>query len=317
MPLWAGEALTVLVCLAAAAIVRFLIDALTPGVAPFVLLFPAALVATLVGGWRCGAATFAIAEFWAWYYVIPPLGMGFKGEAQPANLMLIFFAGMAVVAAAQAFRARSRRDAVERQSKLAERDLMLRELDHRMKNNFQTVASLLRLQLRRTDDAPAQHALQEALNRVLSISEAHRNLYAAGHDLNHVDMAVYLGDLCANLADALLLGEMVRLECSIEHGALERDRAVAVGLIVNELVTNAAKHAFNDGKPGEIRVAFGRAPEGYRLTVEDNGRGLPADYASRGPGLGRGLVEAFTRQAGGSLTVGKGPGAKFEVDLAA
>jgi two-component sensor histidine kinase len=317
MPLWVGELLTALICLGAAAIVRFLIDALSPGVGPFVLLFPAALVATLVGGWRCGAIAFAVAEFWAWYYVVPPLGLSFKGEAQPDNLLLIFAAGMAVVAAAQLFRAGTRRDARERQSKLAERDLMLRELDHRMKNNFQTVASLLRLQLRRTADEPARLALQEALNRVLSISEAHRNLYAAGNDLACVDMSVYLSDLCANLADALLLGELVRLECSVEPGALERDRAVAVGLIVNELVTNAAKHAFCDGKPGEIRVAFAHHSDGYRLTVEDNGRGLPDDFATRGPGLGRGLVEAFTRQAGGSLTVGEGPGAKFEVDLAA
>ena len=101
MPLWVGELLTALICLAAAAIVRFLIDALSPGVAPFVLLFPAALVATLVGGWRCGAIAFAVAELWAWYYVVPPLGLSFKGEAQPANLLLIFVAGMAVVAAAQ------------------------------------------------------------------------------------------------------------------------------------------------------------------------------------------------------------------------
>jgi len=317
MPIWAAEVLTALVCLAAAAIVRLLVDALAPGAAPFVLLFPAALVATLVGGWRCGALTLAVAEIWAWYYVVPPLGFSFKGEAHPANLLLIFFAGMTMVAAAQAFRARSRRDVRERQSKLAERELMLRELDHRMKNNFQTVASLLKLQLRRTEDEPAKDALQAALNRVLSISEAHRAIYASGYDLSRVDMAVYLGDLCANLADALLLGEVVRLECSVEHGALDRDRAVAVGLIVNELVTNAAKHAFSDGAPGEIRVAFGKAPEGYRLTVEDNGRGLPADYATRGPGLGRGLVEAFTRQAGGSLKVGQGPGARFDVDLAA
>jgi hypothetical protein len=79
MPLWVGELLTALICLAAAAIVRFLIDALSPGVGPFVLLFPAALVATLVGGWRCGAIAFAVAELWAWYYVVPPLGLSFKG----------------------------------------------------------------------------------------------------------------------------------------------------------------------------------------------------------------------------------------------
>jgi two-component sensor histidine kinase len=317
MPRWAGEVLTALICLAAAAVLRVVVDALLPGVAPFVLLFPAALVATLVGGWRCGALTFAVAQFWAWYYVVPPVGIAFKGEAQPANLLLIFFAGMAVVAAAQAFRARTRSDARERASQLAESDLMLRELDHRMKNNFQTVASLIQLQLKRTADAPARLALEEALGRVLSVSEAHRNLYVAGESLACVDMAVYLTELCANLADALFLGELVRLECSVEPGALSRDRAVAVGLIVNELVTNAAKHAFIDGRPGEIRVNFGRRPDGYKLTVEDNGRGLPDDFASGGAGLGRGLVEAFTRQAGGELRVGQGPGARFEVDLAA
>jgi|SRR5579872_5057970 len=239
-----------------------------------------------------------------------------KGEAQAPNLIAIFVAGLIIVAVAQAFRQAARREAAERVAKLAERDLMLRELEHRMKNNFQTVAGLIEMQLRRANDEPAKAALKEALGRVVSISQAHRNLYA-GEDVRTVDMAVYLKDLCANLAEALFLGELVRLECEAEPTPLERDRAVAVGLIVNELVTNAAKHAFTDGRTGQIRVAFERAPSGYRLVVEDDGQGLPADFASRRKGLGRGLVEAFTRQAGGSLTVSKGPGARFEVDLAA
>jgi two-component sensor histidine kinase len=317
LPLWMGELITALLCLAVAGIIRFVIDAVTPGVAPFVLLFPASLVATLVGGWRTGALTFAISEIWAWYYVVPPRGLTFKGEAEPANLITIALAGAVMIAVAQAFRSGARHDAEERQAKLAERDLMLRELEHRMKNNFQTVASLIQLQLRRAADEPARDALRQALSRVVSISEAHRNLYAAGDDVSRVEMAVYLKELCANLADALFLGELVRLECSVEPGALDRDRAVAVGLIVNELVTNAAKHAFADGGPGQIRVAFDRRGVGYRLTVEDDGRGLPADFATGRHGLGRGLVEAFTRQAGGSLTVGAGPGARFDVDLAA
>jgi two-component sensor histidine kinase len=301
LPLWLGELITALLCLAAVGIVRFAIDALMPGTAPFVLLFPAALIATLVGGWRTGAATFAVSELWAWYYAVAPRGFGFRGEAQPANLVMIAVAGLVMIAAAQAFRSGARRDAEERQAKLAERDLMLRELEHRMKNNLQTVASLIQMQLRRAADEPAREALRQALSRVVSISEAHRNLYA-GEDAASVDMAVYLTELCANLADALFLGELVRLDCRVEVGALDRDRAVAVGLIVNELVTNAAKHAFADGRPGQIQVAFDRRGEGYRLTVEDDGRGL---------------VEAFTRQAGGSLTVVAGPGARFEVDLAA
>src|SRR5262249_34367726 len=128
MPVWVGELITSMICLAAAGVARFVIDALSPGVAPFVLLFPAALIATLVGGLRSGLTTFAAAEFIAWSYITPPQGLSFKGEAQPANLLAIFAAGVAMIAAAQAFRWGTRRDARERQTKLAERDLMLREL---------------------------------------------------------------------------------------------------------------------------------------------------------------------------------------------
>jgi two-component sensor histidine kinase len=317
VPIWVGELLTALLCLAGAGVLRFLLDAATPGVAPFVLLFPASLIATLAGGWRTGVVTLTFAELFAWYYVIPPRGFFLKGEAQAPNLITVYLAGLVIVTVAEVFRAAARQEAEERAAKLAERDLMLRELEHRMKNNFQTVAGLIEMQLRRAADGPARQALREALGRVVSISQAHRNLYGAGEDVRTVDMAVYLTDLCANLAEALFLGELVRLECEAEAAPLERDRAVAVGLIVNELVTNAAKHAFADGRTGRIRVAFGRQSGGYRLLVEDDGQGLPPDFATRRQGLGRGLVEAFTRQAGGSLHVAEGPGARFEVLLAA
>jgi two-component sensor histidine kinase len=317
MPLWAGEGVTAMVCLAAAGVTRVLIDALAPGIAPFVLIFPACLIAALIGGWRPGLATLAVSEVAAWGYLIPPRGLIWKGEAQPGNLIAIFATGLIIVAAAQLFRAMARHEADDGQARLAERDLMLRELEHRMKNNFQTVSALIATQLRRATDEQAKEALREALGRIESITEAQRNLYAVGDNDRSVDMAAYLQGLCGNLAEALFLGELVRLECRADAGVIDRDRAMAVGLIVNELVTNAAKHAFVDGHAGQIRVAFEREARGYRLIVEDNGRGLPADFATRRQGLGRGLVEAFTRQAGGSLTIISSPGARFEVELAA
>jgi two-component sensor histidine kinase len=317
LPIWAGEVITALICLAVTGVTRIAMDAALPGVAPFVLLFPACLAATLVGGWRAGLLTLAVSQLVAWAYVIPPRGLVFKGEAHPANLIAVFFAGLIVVGVAQIFRTTARQAAAEGSAKIAERDLMLRELEHRTTNNFQSVAALIGLQLRRSVDEPARKALREALGRVTSLSEAHRNLSVSAAAAQAVDMDVYLPELCSSLAQALFLGEVVRLECRAEHAALDRDRAVAVGLIVNELVTNAAKHAFADGAGGHIRVAFARQASGFRLTVEDDGRGLPADYGVRRQGLGRGLVEAFTRQAGGSLTVGGGPGARFEVDIAA
>jgi two-component sensor histidine kinase len=315
-PRWLGEAIVALACLALGGVLRLMLDALTPGLAPFVLLLPLVLVATVAGGWRPALATLSICELWTWFYVIPPKGLFHKGAASAAELAAVTVAALLVIGVAQIFRSAAGRQAEAGAAKLAERDLMLRELEHRMKNNFQTVASLLELQLRRTPDEAAREALRQALNRVISVSQAHQSLQAAG-GMRSVDMGVYLKDLCGSLAEALLLGELIRLECQAESGLLDRDRAVAVGLIVNELVTNAAKHAFPEGRTGRIRVAFQRQGTGYRLVVEDDGQGLPADFGADRRGLGRGLVEAFARQAGGSISIGQGPGARFEVDLTA
>jgi two-component sensor histidine kinase len=315
-PRWMGETLVALACLACAGVIRLALDALTPGLPPFILLLPLVLLATVTGGWRPALASLAVSELWTWLYVIPPRGVMSKGGALLGELGEATVAALFAIGVVQVFRSLAGREAEAGAAKLAERDLMLRELEHRMKNNFQTVASLLELQLRRARDESAREALRQALGRVISVSQAHQSLQAAG-GAGSVDMGIYLKDLCGSLAEALFLGELIRLECQVESGLLDRDRAVAVGLIVNELVTNAAKHAFPEGRSGQIRVAFIRRAAGYRLVVEDDGCGLPADFATSRQGLGRGLVEAFARQAGGSINIGQGPGARFEVDLVA
>src|SRR5690606_32441389 len=114
-------------------------------------------------------------------------------------------------------------------AKLNERELLLRELNHRVANNFQMVGSLLSLQAKRTENEAAQAALKDALHRVMSMSQAHRNLYVSGDDVARVDMQSYLDDLCRSLAEALFLGEFVELECQAWPASLERDRAVAIG----------------------------------------------------------------------------------------
>jgi two-component sensor histidine kinase len=222
--------------------------------------------------------------------------------------------GALILFIAHTFRASAKRAGAERAAKLEERELLLRELNHRVTNNFAMVASLLQLQASRAQDSGAKAALAGALNRVMSISQAHRNLYA-GNDMARVDMSVYLEDLCRNLAEALFLGEIVRLECDAFPASMERDRAVAIGLVVNELVTNAAKHAFTETTGGRIEVTFQPEGPGWRLTVKDDGKGLPDDFHTKRNGLGRGLVEAFARQAGGAFSYVEGPGATFVLDL--
>jgi two-component sensor histidine kinase len=316
MPSWVAEALVALGCLATAGVLRLAIDAFLPSTAPFSLLFPTVLVATLLAGWRCGAATLLINFLYAWYYILPPAGFALPNAQMGNNLIFVVVAGVMIIVAAQAFRSVVKSAMDEQSTQLEERDLLLRELDHRMRNNFQMVSALLALQQSRAADPAVKAALGDALSRVGSIADAHVSLYA-NRDAATVDMADYLNDICRNLAEGLMLGEVVRLECMACSAPMARDRAVAIGLIVNELVTNAVKYAFEEGEPGKIRVDFTRTDRGYELRVADDGKGLPPEPTPPArKGLGRGLVEAFARQAGGALRTVPGRGATFVLELA-
>jgi two-component sensor histidine kinase len=296
------------------ATIRILLQMFVPGAAPFALLYPFAVLATLLSSWRAGVITFYLGLIGAWYVVLPPEGFALGSSSDRARLVINALSGGLILFIAHTFRASAKRAGAERAAKLEERELLLRELNHRVTNNFAMVASLLQLQASRAQDSGAKAALAGALNRVMSISQAHRNLYA-GNDMARVDMSVYLEDLCRNLAEALFLGEIVRLECDAFPASMERDRAVAIGLVVNELVTNAAKHAFTETTGGRIEVTFQPEGPGWRLTVKDDGKGLPDDFHTKRNGLGRGLVEAFARQAGGAFSYVEGPGATFVLDL--
>lgn len=314
-PVWIIDIATALLCFGTMAVLRIVLEVFWPGAAPFALLYPFALLASLLSTWRAGALTFYGGMLGAWYFVVPPLGFGGLEPIGEARLAVIAVTGALTLAVAHMFRRSAQRAGRERAAKLEERELLLRELNHRVTNNFAMVASLLQMQANRDEDPAARAALGKALNRVMSISQAHRNLYAPGGEAASIDMGTYLMDLSRSLSEALLLGDIVRLECHARSVLMERDRAVAVGLVVNELVTNAAKHAFPDGALGRILISFEPGDGGWRLMVSDDGRGLPPDYATSRNGLGRGLVEAFARQAGGVLSVAGGPGATFVLDL--
>ena len=316
MPGWMAEILTAAMVMLGAAALRLAADLVFPNLAPFALLFPAGLVAALLAGWRAGALAFYGGELYAWYFLVPPRGFVLVDSGQAGNLIVIALSGALTLIVAQSFRNSAQQVAAERAAKLEERELLLRELNHRMKNNFQMVASLLELQRNRAKNEHEKSALAEALNRVMGIAQAHRNLYASGEDVSSIDVGAYLTDLCGHLADALFGGRMIRLDCRAQSASMGRDRAVALGLIVNELVTNAAKHAFEEGVGGLIEVEFTEIAGGWRLAVRDDGKGLPADYARSKRGLGRGLVDGFSRQAKAVMTVEKGPGASFVLEMA-
>ena len=202
-------------------------------------------------------------------------------------------------------------DITERKRAEERQQLLLDELNHRVKNSFTTVASLLQLRAKRAASAETREQLGDAVNQVMSIAQAYTHLYAGGQPRS-LDFADYLRALCEGLAQGMTDGERVRLNVAAVSAVMETDRALPLGMAVNELVTNAIKYAFPEGRGGCIDVTFELADGGWRLTICDDGVGLPADFGLD-RGTGAGLVKAFAQQARASLQVQPGPGARFVI----
>ena len=210
----------------------------------------------------------------------------------------------------------SRRKEAEEQlvASLREKELLLKEVHHRVKNNLQVISSLLSLQARKIHDDDTARLFQESQGRIRSMALIHEQLYRTD-DLAGVDFAAYVQDLVRNLERGLSGQDTpVRFRLDIEPLLLSLDLAIPCGMIVNELVSNAQKHAFPDRNAGEIRVEFTRREDGYRLTVADNGVGMQEEIdASDGRSLGLTVVQAFTRQIHGDLSVRHDQGTTFVI----
>ncbi len=213
-----------------------------------------------------------------------------------------------------------RRDMEERvRESLREKEVLLKEIHHRVQNNLQIVSSLLRLQSSRIENSVAKEALQDMQNRVRSMALIHEHLYRSDN-LARVDMAAYLKTLCQQVFRAMVAtNREITIQMHLDSLFLEMDQAIPFGLLVNELVSNAFKHAFPAGGKGQVVVDFHLMPEReeWRLRVADNGIGLPADFdISKNTSLGLQLVVDLTRQIGGQLAIVVAPSAIFEVTFA-
>ncbi len=191
---------------------------------------------------------------------------------------------------------------------LREKELLLKEIHHRVKNNLQIISSLLNLQSEAIRDSEDRSLFRDSQDRIRSMALIHEKLYQTD-DFAHVDFQQYLKSLLASLFRSYRLPQVACVE-HIEDIRLNIDAAIPCGLIVNELVTNALKHAFPDGQAGEVCVAFFRNSEGRLvLEVSDNGVGMPASTdAEMKEQLGLELVSILTKQIDGQLAVEHGHG---------
>lgn len=173
---------------------------------------------------------------------------------------------------------------------------MLREVNHRVSNSLQLVTAFVQMQANALRDPAAKAALNDTQTRIKAIGQVHRSLYS-NDDVGRVAMDDYLSALIADLEEASSTPEAPRrLKLSCDPVSLKTDQAVSLGVIVNELVSNACKYAYGPDQPGEVRVALATGEDGsFRLIVEDDGCGLDPDKPAQGTGLGRKLVQAMAK----------------------
>jgi len=215
-------------------------------------------------------------------------------------------------------------------------DARIKEINHRVKNNLQVISSLLSLEAERFTDPEVLEAFRESQNRIYSMSLIHQELYIKKMDT--IDFANYLRNLVAGLFNSYRVAkDRVSLRLDLEQVYMETNTAVALGIVVNELVSNALKHAFPAGNRGEIRIRFSRVDHYekdqenseeletvhgnlnekdmlYMLTIEDNGEGLPewVDIQNM-DSLGLQLVNIFVEQIEGSIELKRDRGTKFNI----
>lgn len=204
---------------------------------------------------------------------------------------------------------------------LREKEVLLKEIHHRVKNNLQITSSLLRLQAPRIKDKDALAIFTESESRIRSMALVHEKLYQS-KDMARIEFAAYIRELCSYLAQAYSVSTShIRLKFELEEGYLGIDQAVPCALILNELVSNSIKHAFPEGRRGEVAVQFScRRSEKTRkkeccLVVQDDGVGIPSEFDVRkSKSLGLTLVTNLTKQLDGRFVVlSAQPGSRFEL----
>jgi two-component sensor histidine kinase len=199
----------------------------------------------------------------------------------------------------------------EKEAALIENQALLREVHHRVKNNLQMLCDLLYLQMETAPDRDHRD-LQDAYSRIYAIARLHEQLYRSMQS-GHVLLRDYLGQLVSGFA-SIYPQAGIRLDVPSDPVYLDVDRAIHAGLIVNELITNAAKHAFPHGEAGEVVVSFRTSGDHLTLQVRDSGKGVPDDFdVAQTRTLGLRIVHILANRLHATVTVENRDGACFTI----
>jgi two-component sensor histidine kinase len=264
--------------------------------APFALVYVAMVGATVLAGWRSGLLTLALGQLMAWYLIIDPANYSQRPQQYVESFVVTTLSQLFILVIVWLYQREVDRAWSQREAQVDLIHQALAEMDHRTLNNYQTVLALVSAQARRAD-APVKAALEQVSARIRAIAMASKQLAIGSHSLGEVRASHHLSELCSELQQGLSRPG-VSLESDFEDIGLSADEITWVSVLVNELVTNALKHAFPDDREGVIRVALRKTQGSLELVVEDNGVGMKGGARGNGNGLGTRLVQTFTKQLG-------------------
>jgi PAS domain S-box-containing protein len=200
------------------------------------------------------------------------------------------------------------------ESSLKEKEVLLKEIHHRVKNNLQIISSLLNLQSGYIKDKDSIEIFKESQNRVRSMALIHEKLYQS-KDMSQIDFSEYVSELVSNLFSSYSLNSaLITLHQNINDILLEIDIAINLGLIINELVSNAFKHAFPEGRKGNLYISIKKDGHKYELIIEDDGIGFSSEIDFRKTeSLGLQLIITLVEQIGGEIFLFSDNGTKFVI----
>ena len=295
---------------AVALYIRFAIDGVMPPGFPYLTFFPAVILTAFLAGLWPGVLCAVLCGVLAWWFFIPPDGLGITGAGAVTLVFYAFVVGVDItlIEVMRRALAKLRTEQALTAALYEQQRLMFQELQHRVANNMTFVASLLQLKQRGATPEAAQ-ALQEAQDRLVTMSQVHRRLY----DPTAMEMSIEecLAGLCQDLVHAVGAQGVV-WEVRAQKVGIDTPRLVTLSLRVAEVGTNALKHAFRDRPGGRSVVTLDQAPGEANavLTVRDDGPGFPpADPAGGGPrSLGFGIMHSLAAQLGGRLEFPQGEG---------
>src|SRR5699024_7332655 len=200
---------------------------------------------------------------------------------------------------------------------LKEKEVMLAEIHHRVKNNLAVITGLLELQQYKTEVESAKNILKESQLRIKSIALIHEKLYQ-NEDLSQVSIDIYLEELISIISDSMIAEATdVTLNIDATAASLTINQAIPCGLILNELITNAYKHAFEEREEGIISISLDSRDDKFYLMVEDNGSGIPDSVDMKNPkSLGITLIKTLSKQLDGKYKfINKDAGMRFTLQF--